>query len=278
VGRGSGGLAALTRLIVPDRLPGIVDAHAHLQHEVFAHDLDAVLDRARAAGLVRILVPGWDRVSSEAALALASRHPDLLDAAVGIHPHYVAAATHADWDALERMAAEPAARAVGEIGLDFYRNLSPPAVQRGAFARQLDLAARVGKPVIVHDRDAHAEVTAALIDHAPRTPGVPGVLHAFSGDARMATTLVAAGYLISFALPVSFPKNVGPRAAAATIPATNLLVETDSPYLGLAPDQRNEPTTVLRTAAMLARLREEPVEAVATAAGRALAGIQGHAS
>jgi len=278
MGRGPGGLAALTRLIVPDRLPGIVDAHAHLQHEVFAHDLDAVLDRARAAGLVRILVPGWDRASSEAAMALASPHPDLLDAAVGIHPHYVAAATAADWDALERMAADPAARAVGEIGLDFYRNLSPPEVQREAFARQLDLAARVRKPVIVHDRHAHAEVTAALIDHAPRIPGVPGVLHAFSGDARMATTLVAAGYLISFALPVSFPKNVGPRAAAAAIPATNLLVETDSPYLGLAQDQRNEPTTVLRTAAMLARLREEPVEAVATAAGRALAGIQGQAS
>jgi TatD DNase family protein len=255
-----------------------VDAHAHLQHEDFARDLEAVLERARAAGLVRILVPGWDRPSSEAAVELASRHSDLLEAAVGIHPHYVAVATPADWEAIERMAAEPAARAVGEIGLDFYRNLSPPAVQRDAFTRQLDLAARVGKPVIVHDREAHADVTAALMDHAVRAPGVPGILHAYSGDAEMAIVLASAGYLISFALPVSFPKNVGPRAAAAAIPATNLLVETDSPYLGLAPDQRNEPTTVLRTAAMLARLREEPVEAVASAAGRALAGIQGQAS
>jgi TatD DNase family protein len=278
VGRRSRGFAALTRLVVPDRLPGIVDAHAHLQHEDFARDLEAVLERARAAGLVRILVPGWDRPSSEAAVELASRHSDLLEAAVGIHPHYVAVATPADWEAIERMAAEPAARAVGEIGLDFYRNLSPPAVQRDAFTRQLDLAARVGKPVIVHDREAHADVTAALMDHAVRAPGVPGILHAYSGDAEMAIVLASAGYLISFALPVSFPKNVGPRAAAAAIPATNLLVETDSPYLGLAPDQRNEPTTVLRTAAMLARLREEPVEAVASAAGRALAGIQGQAS
>ena len=96
--------------MVPDRLPGIVDAHAHLQHEDFARDLDAVLERARAAGLVRILVPGWDRASSDAALALASRHPDLLDAAVGMHPHYVAAATSSDWDAIERMAAD-----VGQI-------------------------------------------------------------------------------------------------------------------------------------------------------------------
>jgi TatD DNase family protein len=267
VGRRSRGFAALTRLVVPDRLPGIVDAHAHLQHEDFARDLEAVLERARAAGLVRILVPGWDRVSSEAALALASRHPDLLDAAVGIHPHYVAAATHADWEAIERMAADPAARAVGEIGLDFYRNLSPPDVQRDAFARQLDLAERVRKPVIVHDRQAHADVTASLMDHAPRAPGVPGILHAYSGDAEMSSALAAAGYLISFALPVSFRANLGPRAAAAALPAENLLVETDSPYLGVARDRRNEPTTVLRTAAAIARLRNETPEDVAAAAG-----------
>jgi len=275
VGRGPGGLAALTRLIVPNRLPGIVDAHAHLQHEAFAHDLDAVLERARAAGLVRILVPGWDRASSEAALGLATRHPDLLDAAVGIHPHYVAAAAAADWDALERMAADPATRAVGEIGLDFYRNLSPPDVQREAFARQLDLAARVGKPVIVHDREAHGDITAVLVDHARRLSGVPGILHAYSGDADMATALAAAGYLISFALPVSFRANHGPRAAAADLPAAHLLVETDSPYLGLAADRRNEPTTVLRTAAAIARLRNETPEDVAAAAATAYRRLTG---
>jgi TatD DNase family protein len=252
-----------------------VDAHAHLQHEAFARDLEAVLERARAAGLVRILVPGWDRPSSEAALELASRHSDLLEAAVGIHPHYVAAATPADWEAIERLAADPAARAVGEIGLDFYRNLSPADVQRDAFARQLDLAVRVGKPVIVHDREAHGDVTAALLDHAPRVPGVPGILHAYSGDAEMATALAAAGYLISFALPVSFPKNLGPRAAAATLASDNLLVETDSPFLGMAPDRRNEPITVLRTAAAIARLRNETPEEVAAAAGRAFVRVQG---
>jgi len=267
VDRGPRSFAALTRLSVPERLPGIVDAHAHLQHEAFAHDLDAVLERARAAGLVRILVPGWDRASSEAGLAVASHHPDLLDAAVGIHPHYVAAATHADWEAIERLAADPAARAVGEIGLDFYRNLSPPVVQRDAFARQLDLAARVRKPVIIHDRDAHADVTGFLMDHAPRALGVPGILHAYSGDAGMATALAAAGYLISFALPVSFRANRGPRAAAAALPAENLLVETDSPYLGPASDRRNEPITVQRTAAAIARLRNEGPEDVAAAAG-----------
>ena len=252
-----------------------MDAHAHLQHEAFARDLDAVLERARAAGLTRILVPGWDRASSEAALGLASRHPDLLEAAVGIHPHHVAAATAADWDALERIAADPTALAIGEIGLDFYRNLSPPEVQREAFARQLDLAARVHKPVIVHDREAHSDITVTLVDHAPRLSGAPGILHAYSGDAAMATALAAAGYLISFALPVSFRANHGPRAAAAALPSAHLLVETDSPYLGAAPDRRNEPTTVLRTAAAIARLRNETPEDVAAAAGRAFVRVQG---
>jgi TatD DNase family protein len=167
------------------------------------------------------------------------------------------------------LAADPAARAVGEIGLDFYRNLSPPDVQRDAFVRQLDLAARVRKPVIIHDREAHADVTTSLMDHGPRAPGVPGILHAYSGDAEMASALAAAGYLISFALPVSFRSNYGPRAAAAALPATSILVETDAPYLGPAADQRNEPTTVLRTASAIARLRVETPEAVAAAANLA---------
>jgi TatD DNase family protein len=180
----------------------------------------------------------------------------------------VADATEADWAAIETLAADHGDMAVGEIGLDFYRNLSPPDVQREALSRQLDLAARVGKPVVVHDREAHDEVIAALVTHAARTKGVPGILHAFSGDAAMAAALVGAGYLISFALPVSFPKNIGPREAAAAIPAAHLLVETDSPYLGVAKDQRNEPTTVLRTAAVLGRLRDEDPELVGAAGHR----------
>ena len=207
-------------------------------------------------------------------MELAATQPDLLDAAAGIHPHHVAAATDADWTAIESLAADSAVVAVGEIGLDFHRNLSPPDVQRDAIARQLDLAAQVRKPVVVHDREAHDEVIAVLVGHAARrrgaegkADGVIGILHAFSGDAAMATALVEGGYLISFALPVSFPKNIGPRAAAAAIPATHLLVETDSPYLGMAKDQRNEPTTVLRTAAVLARLRDTDPAQIATAAG-----------
>jgi TatD DNase family protein len=241
-----------------------------------------VLDRAREAGIVRILVPGWNLASSRAAVELAERHPDLIVAAVGIHPHDAAAASSADWEELEALAGGPAVAAVGEIGLDFHRNLSPPDRQREAFARQLALAAAVGKPVIVHDREAHREVTELLLAWAAGAPTQPataapaashaprGVLHAFSGDRAMAERLVDAGFVISFALPVAFRSATGPREAAAALPTGFFLVETDSPYLGPASDRRNEPTTSLRVAAQLARLRGEAPESIAAAAGETL--------
>lgn len=208
-----------------------------------------------AAGIERILVPGYDLASSEAALALASRRPGLIVAGVGIHPHFVAAATDADWTQLEALAGERDAVAIGEIGLDFFRNLSPADVQREAFARQLDLAARTHKPALVHDRDAHSEISAALLGWSGPGREVRGVLHCFSGDAPMALELAAAGYLISFALPVTFRSATGPRAAAVALSEGSILVETDSPWLAPGAGRRNEPTTVLRVVAGLARLR-----------------------
>lgn len=172
--------------------------------------------------------------------------------------------TEAAWDELEGLAAEPGVVAIGEIGLDFHRNLSPPAAQRAAFARQLDLAARLQRPVLVHNREAYEEITAMLLAWNGPSSGRRGVLHAFSGDAEMAGRFVEAGFLISFALPLAFRSAVGPRAAAAAIPAASYLVETDAPWL--APGgagQRNEPTTVLQVAAELGRLRGENAEEVA---------------
>jgi TatD DNase family protein len=238
-----------------------------------------VLARAVAAGVERLLVPGFDLPSSRAAVALAAAHPGLVQAAVGIHPHYAAAATAADWVALEALVAAPQVVAVGEIGLDYFRNLSPPAAQRAAFKRQLALAAGAGKPVLVHDRDAHEAVTATLLTwRGPWeslaggvTAGRPrGVLHAFSGDGPMAARLVDAGYLVSFALPVAFRSAAGPRAAAAALPDGTFLVETDAPWLAPGGSgARNEPTTVLRVAAELARLRGSTPQAVADGARRA---------
>jgi TatD DNase family protein len=211
-------------------------------------------------------VPGYDLPSSRAAVALAAAHPGTIQAAVGIHPHFAAEASEAAWDELAALAEAAAVVAVGEIGLDFHRNLSAPRAQRAAFDRQLALAAWLDKPVLVHDREAHAEIREALLAH--RSSGgnntIRGVLHAFSGDASMAAELTAAGYLISFALPVAFRSAAGPRAAAQAIPSGSFLVETDSPWLapgGAA--QRNEPTTALRVAAELARLRGVAAEVIA---------------
>ena len=215
-----------------------------------------MLGRAREAGIERILVPGWDLASSEAALRLAERHPDLVQAAVGIHPHDAASIDEAGWADLEALAAEPAARAIGEIGLDHHRLHSPRDVQRAALERQLDLAGRLGLPVLVHDREAHAEIEQALLDWSGRPASASrGVLHAFSGDAPMATRLADAGFLVCFALPVAFRSAAGPREAAATLELGRFVVETDAPYLGPDRERRNEPTTVLRVVAELARLR-----------------------
>jgi len=261
--RGTG----LTRRGAPEWLPGIVDSHAHLQHARFDADRDAVIERAAAAGIEGILVPGWDLASSEAALQLAQRHAPLVHAAVGVHPHDAASLDEAGWARLESLLADPRCSAVGEIGLDYHRNLSAPDVQRDVFARQLDLAARLGLPVAVHDREAHADVTAALLAWPGRGgTEARGALHAFSGDAAMAMHLAATGFLISFALPVAFRSAEGARAAAMALPAAAILVETDSPYLGPDRESRNEPTTVLRVAAELARLRGCTPEEVAAAA------------
>jgi TatD DNase family protein len=235
-----------------------------------------VIERARAAGLRRLLVPGYDLPSSEAAIALAARHPDLIDAAVGIHPHYAGSLAAADWARLEALAAEPRVVAIGELGLDFYRNLAPREAQVGALERQLDLAARIGLPVIVHDRDAHADISTALL--AWRGPGrdLKGILHCFSGDSAMALRLNAAGFLVSFALPLTFSSAAGPRAAAAALPDGGFLVETDAPWLAPGGGQaRNEPTTALRVAAELARLRGPTPEAISASVARAYARLVG---
>ena len=216
--------------------------------------------RAAAAGVERLLVPGYDLASSRLAIELARQHPAEIHAAVGIHPHFVADASEADWAELANLAATAEAVAVGEIGLDYFRNLSPPDLQRQAFDRQLALAATLGKPVLVHDRDAHDDVRAAL-----RGFRGSGVLHAFSGGPDMALQMTAAGFLVSFALPVTFSSATGPRAAAAAIPAGSFLVETDSPWL--APGgagARNEPTTAVRVAVELGRLRNVPPAEIAS--------------
>ncbi|MBI5368737.1 MAG: TatD family hydrolase [Planctomycetes bacterium] len=258
------------------------DTHAHLDFEDFAPDLDAVLARARANGVTEILTIGTTPAKNRATLELAARHAGVY-AAVGIHPHDAAAAAEggvAVWEEFERMAADPRVRAIGEMGLDYAKNYSPREVQMAAFRRQLEIADRLGKPVILHCRQAFDDCL-ALVREMLRPP-VRAVAHCFSGDAPMAARFVELGFFISFAGPLTYPKSEHLRAAAAAVPADRVLVETDCPFL--APQahrgKRNEPGYVVETGAALARARGlAPLElaALATANARRAFGLPAEA-
>jgi TatD DNase family protein len=243
-------------------LPDLFDTHAHLHFPDFAEDLPAVLERARAAGVRRFVTIGTDVETSAAALALAEREPGVW-ASAGIHPHDAAAADEAAVAEIERLAGHPRAVAIGEIGLDFFRNLSPRPAQERTFRRLLDLAGRLGKPVLVHCREAHAE-TLAILDEA-RVGEVGGIMHCFSGDVAIARRCLDLGLTISLAGPVTYPNARALPEVARFVPADRLVLETDCPYL---PPQghrgrRNEPAYLALTAARVAALRGEPLDALA---------------
>jgi TatD DNase family protein len=243
----------------------LFDSHAHLHVAEFADDLDAVLDRARAAGVVGMVTIGTDRETNRAAVALAEKHPDIR-ATVGIHPHDAAEATDADFDEMERLArASSAVVALGEMGLDFFRNLSPPDVQARVLRRQLALARQVAKPVVLHCRDAHAETLAILAEE--RVADVGGVMHCFSGDVEIARRCLDLGLYLSLAGPVTYKNARALPDVARFAPRDRLVVETDCPFLPPQPHRgrRNEPAYVALTAARVAELRGEDPEVLAMA-------------
>ena len=238
--------------------PNLFDTHAHLHFPEFAGDLDAVLQRARSAGVTGILTIGTDVATSRAAVALAAREPDVW-AAVGIHPHDAASADEAALVDIERLASAARVVAIGETGLDFFRNLADRDTQERAFRSQLALARRVGKPVVVHCRDAHEETLALLASEGVHETG--GVMHCFSGDVEIARRCLDLGLVLSLAGPVTYPKPGALPEVARMVPADKLVVETDCPFL---PPQgfrgkRNEPAHVAITAGRVAELRGEPL-------------------
>jgi TatD DNase family protein len=242
--------------------PELFDTHAHLHFPEFADDLPAVLERARAAGVRRMVTVGTDVATSRAALALAGREPGLW-ASAGIHPHEAAAADEAALAEIERLAAAPRVVAVGEIGLDFFRDLSPRADQERVFRRLLAAARRARRPVIVHCRDAHAEALRILAEE--RVDEVGGIMHCFSADVEVARRCLDLGLAISLAGPVTYPKARALPDVARFVPGDRLVIETDCPYL---PPQgyrgkRNEPAYLAVTAARVAELRGEPLEDLA---------------
>ncbi len=255
--------------------PDLFDTHAHLHFPEFASDLAEVLARARAAGVRRLLTIGTDVETSRAAIALARREPDVW-ATVGIHPHDAAAGDEAALDEVARLAAEPRVVAIGEIGLDFFRNLSPPAAQERVFRRLLELARRLGKPVVIHCREAHADVLRIIEEDGAGS--IRGIMHCFSGDTDIARRCLDLGLLISLAGPVTYPNARALPEVARLVPGDRLVIETDCPFL---PPQgyrgkRNEPAYLALTAARVAELRREALEPLAarlTANACALLGV-----
>ncbi len=240
----------------------LVDTHAHLDGERFAGEVAAVIARAAAAGVSRILTVGCDLASSRASVALAEAHAEIY-AAVGIHPHDALSVDAAALEELRELAAHPKVVAIGETGLDFYRDRAPRAAQAQAFAAQIRLARELGKPLIVHDRDAHDEILATLRTEGAAEAG--GVLHCFSGDVAMAKACLEFGFYLSIAGPVTYPKNEELRDVVRAVSVDRLLVETDCPYLApqSARGKRNEPALVRETAAKIAQVKGLTLDDVA---------------
>src|SRR5436305_7297501 len=231
----------------------VIDTHAHLGA---LDDADEAVDRAAEAGVTRILTVGTDIDDCRRALSLAVRH-DGVFAILGIHPHEAGTATDDDIAALRALLEHPQAVAVGETGLDWFRDYAPRDDQRRLFAAELGLATELGKPVVIHTRAADDDTLAALADFRGRV-----VLHCFSAP-HMLPTALERGWYVSFAGNATFPKAVDLRLAATEVPAERILAETDSPYLAPQPvrGRPNEPAHVVHTVAALARARgEEPAE------------------
>ena len=247
----------------------LTDSHAHLHFSQFDPDRAAVIERARQAGIAAILEVGVDLDSSKAAVALAKEH-DFIHAAVGIHPHDAKLVNARTLDRLRVLAHHPQVVAIGEIGLDYYRDRSPRPVQRRAFADQLSLAAELELPVIVHSRDAHDDVMEILRGWEGR-----GVLHSYSAGPEHLEQVLELGFYVSISGPVTFPRADRLREVAALVPLERLLVETDSPFLTPVPrrGRRNEPALVRHVVAAVARARNAPVETVARAAADNLADL-----
>ncbi len=248
----------------------LIDIGANLTHESFAADLEQVLVRATQAGVGRMIVTGTTVAATRAALALHQRYPRRLQATAGVHPHHAAELDAAALAELRQLATEPGIVAIGECGLDYFRNYSPREAQLSAFSRQLELAAVAGKPVFLHQRDAHADFLAVLREHRAGLAG--GVAHCFTGDERELDDYLDLGLAIGITGWICDERRGRHlHALVARIPATQLMIETDAPYLlprTLRPrpaSRRNEPAWLREVARVVAEARGEPLDTLAAA-------------
>ncbi len=245
----------------------LIDSHCHLDHEQFNGDRDAVIERALAAGVERMLAIGTGDgpPDLEVATRLADRYPSIY-ASVGVHPHEAHKASSETYLRLSELLCHPKVVALGEIGLDYHYDHSPRDVQRDVFVEQMRVARDARKPIVIHTREAWEDTLALLEQHwAPS--GLPGIMHCFSGSQAEAERCLALGFYLSFGGIVTFSKALELQEAARRAPSDRILVETDAPYLAPVPKRgkRNEPAFVVETARKLAELRGESLETISTA-------------
>jgi TatD DNase family protein len=252
----------------------LVDTHAHLDIDEFDADREEVIERAAASGVAVIVNASFDMDSSRRSAALAAKYPNIY-ALAGVHPHDAGQVGQGYLEDLAALAGQPGVVALGEMGLDYYRDLSPREVQQKVFREQLALARELEMAVVIHDRDAHADVMKILKQDGISKRG--GVMHCYSGSWEMAVEFMKMGFYISIAGPVTFPNAARLKDIAVKLPLDRLLVETDCPYL--APQarrgKRNEPAYVRYVAEEIAGLRGITAESLALAASANAAAIFG---
>jgi TatD DNase family protein len=244
-------------VLYPNR--ALIDSHAHLTSDRLLPEIDAVLERAGAAGIERVVSVAIHADDAERAIELAGRHPRV-HATAGIHPHDASLATADHLARVRDLLDRPEVVAVGETGLDFHYDNSPRNDQRRSFERHLDFAAETGLPVVVHARAADEEMEAVL---RSRGAEVRGVLHCFSGPEALFEAAMEVGWMVSFTGIVTF-RSFGGEDLVRRVPANRYMIETDAPYMAPVPHRgrRNEPAYVAEVAVRLAALRDEPVERV----------------
>ena len=238
----------------------LIDSHTHLQVSQYNKDRDAVLKRAQDAGVETILIIGIDLETSLSAIELAEKHENLY-ATVGMHPHDAKKLTPDVLKTFRELLNHPKVIALGEIGLDYYRNLSPPDVQKDAFEKQLNLAEEMEMPIVIHNRDAYKDILPIL---ESRQGQIQGVLHCFTGDIELMERSVEIGFHIGIGGIVTYPNAKEMQAVASKVPSDRLLIETDCPWLTpqFRRGKRNEPSYVRAVAEKIAELRNTSIETI----------------
>lgn len=239
----------------------IWDTHAHLDDPRYREDFEHVIENMKNAHISRVTNVGYDLPSSERSVDLARRY-DFIYAAVGVHPHDAEGITAETWETLLQLAKDEKVIGWGEIGLDYYHDLSPRSVQKEIFIQQIELADQAGLPIIIHNREAHEDLLKIVKEHPPEHGGV---FHCYSGSWEMAKIVLNLGFYLSFAGPLTFKNARHTVEVASKVPLDCFFVETDSPYLTPEPyrGKRNEPTYVREVVAKIAELRGLSLEEVA---------------